>query len=92
MVGFQLYLPPAGKLVLAANYTRGKSDNIGQSIPEGGDPTRTFKQSEYYDANVFVDVTPAVRAAASYQVIRQKYVDFRDERNDRFEIGGLFFF
>jgi len=58
MVGFQLYLPPVCKLVLAANDARGKSDNIGQSIAEGGDPARTFKLSQYYDANVFVDVNP----------------------------------
>jgi hypothetical protein len=92
MVGAQLYLPPETKLVITANYARGKSDNIGQEIPEGGDPARTFKVSEYYDANVFVDVTPAVRLAASYQYIRQRYVDNGWEKNHRGEIAGLFFF
>ncbi|HLZ08261.1 MAG TPA: hypothetical protein VKT80_06730, partial [Chloroflexota bacterium] len=92
MVGAQLYLPPETKLVLTANYARAKSDNIGQDISEGGDPARTFKVSEYYDANVFFDVTPAVRLAASYQYIRQRYVDNGWEKNHRGEIGGLFFF
>ena len=55
MVGVQLYLPPETKLAITANYARGKSDNIGtpREIP------RTFKVSEYYDANVFIDATPA---------------------------------
>jgi hypothetical protein len=92
MVGAQLYLPPETKLTITANYARGKSDNIGQDIPEGGDPARTFKVSEYYDANIFVDVTPAVRLAASYQYIRQRYVDNGWEKNHRGEIAGLFFF
>jgi hypothetical protein len=92
MVGFQLYLPPGGKIVVTGNYTRARSDNIGQDIPEGGDPARTFKVSEYYDANLFFDITSAVRTGASYQLIRQRYVDGGYERNDRVEIGGLFFF
>ncbi|SRR6266545_1706092 len=92
MAGFQLYLPPGGKLVLTGNYTRGKSDNIGQSAPEGGDPSRTFKVAEYYDGNVFVDITAAVRAGASFQYVRQRYVDGGIEQNKRIEVGGLFFF
>ncbi len=92
MVGVQVYLPPETKLAVTANYARGKSDNIGQDIPEGGDPARTFKVSEYYDANVFIDATPAVRFALSYQYIRQRYVDEGWEKNHRGEIGGLFFF
>jgi hypothetical protein len=92
MVGFQLYLPPGGKIVLTGNYTRARSDNIGQDIPEGGDPARTFKVAEYYDANLFFDITPAFRTGGSYQLIRQRYVDGGYERNYRIEIGGLFFF
>ena len=92
MAGFQLYLPPSGKLVLTGNYTRAKSDNIAQSVEEGGDPFRTFKVAEYYDANVFVDFTSAIRAGASLQYTRQRYVDLGMEKNVRVEIGGLFFF
>jgi hypothetical protein len=92
MVGAQLYLPPGGKIVITGNFARAKSDNIGQSIAEGGDPARTFKVSEYYDANIFFDITPSMRTGGSYQLIRQRYVDGGYERNDRVEIGGLFFF
>jgi hypothetical protein len=92
MAGFQLYLPPGGKIVLTGNFARSRSDNIGQDIPEGGDPARTFKVSEYYDANLFFDITPSTRVGGSYQLIRQRYVDGGYERNDRVEIGGLFFF
>jgi hypothetical protein len=92
MIGFQLYLPPGGKIVVTGNFTRARSDNIGQDIPEGGDPTRTFKVAEYYDANLFFDITPSIRTGGSYQVIRQRYVDGGAELNKRVEIGGLFFF
>ncbi len=98
MVGFQLYLPPAGRVVLAGNYTRAESDNVEQSIAEGGDPARTFRIAQYYDANLFVDFTGAIRGGLSYQHTKQTYglsdgsEGAGDEKNDRFEIGGLLFF
>jgi hypothetical protein len=99
MVGFQLYLPPAGKIVLAGNFTRSESSNVEQTIAEGGDPARTFRIAHYYDINLFADFTSAVRGALSFQRTTQTYGtnDWSEgagpnEKNDRFEIGGLFFF
>jgi hypothetical protein len=104
MLGFQLYLPPSGRLVLTGNHTRAKSDNLAltsdvmEQIAQGGDPARTFSSAEYYDANLFFDVTPAVRAALSYQLIKQKFLNAEtssnggNEKNQRVEVGGLFFF
>jgi hypothetical protein len=99
MVGFQLYLPPSGKIVLAGNYTRSESKNVAQSIAEGGDPARTFRIAQYYDVNLFVDFTSAVRGALSFQRTTQTYGlpdgsegAGADEKNNRIEIGGLFFF
>ncbi len=118
MVGFQYYVPPAGKIVLSANYSRSKSDNIvnntclapgqggmpgvaggprqpctlDQMIDLGDDPSRTFVQSDYYDANIFADITPAIRAGVSWQHVQQKFADDGKEKNDRYELSGFFFF
>jgi len=73
MVGFQLYLPPAGKIVLAGNFTRSESSNIAQTIAEGGDRRETFRIAHYYDINLFVDFTGAVRGALSFQRTTQTY-------------------
>ena len=41
--------------------------------------------------NLFVDVTPSVRAAVSYQWVRQKLVDDTTVHNHRVEMTVLFF-
>jgi hypothetical protein len=75
MVGFQYFLPPSGKVILTGNYSRGKSNNIGQSDTEGGDPHRTFRQSDYFDVNVFADLTPSLRLGLSFQRVQQTFTD-----------------
>jgi hypothetical protein len=93
MAGLQYFLPPSGKLILTGNFSASKSTNLAQSVPDGGDPSRTFYKALYYDANVFADVTPAVRMALSYQHIGQTFVaNNGKEKNERFELTGLYFF
>jgi hypothetical protein len=74
MGGVQYFLPIAkGRVILSANYTHSQSPNLVQPIARGGDPARTFNQANYYDVNLFIDWTRAVRTGISYQRIDQRF-------------------
>jgi hypothetical protein len=46
----------------------------------------------YYDANVFVAITPSVQADVSFQVTAEKYADALWATNSRGEIALHYFF
>jgi len=112
MVGLQYYLPVLdGRIVLTGNFTHARSDNL-QQLPggtdftaeksAGGDPTRTFKESAYYDVNLFVAMTRSLKAGLSWQHTEQTFLAtglagteiMKDskEKNDRVQIAGYLFF
>ncbi|HEY4013613.1 MAG TPA: hypothetical protein VGM06_09760 [Polyangiaceae bacterium] len=96
MVGIQYYLPPTGRVILSANYTQAYSQNMGALYPQGGAEimlfSRVAKLLRYADANVFWDVTPAVRVGASFQYTSSEYVDGSTPRNLRWMGQALYFF
>jgi hypothetical protein len=96
MVGLQYYLPPTGRVIFAANYTEAVSNNMASLFPKGGSEifllTRVARRSRYADANVFVDVTPAVRVGASFQYTSTEYVDRASPRNLRWMGQAIYFF
>jgi hypothetical protein len=96
MVGIQYYLPPMGRVILSANFTEAYSDNIANLYPRGGSEiellSRVAKLLRYADANVFWDVTPAVRVGASFQYTTTEYVDGETPRNLRWMGQALYFF
>jgi hypothetical protein len=87
MVGIQYYLPPTGRVIVALNYTQSTSKNIADLYPRGGAEiellSRIGKQSRYADANLFWDVTPAVRVGASFQYTATEYIDGQKPHNLR---------
>ncbi len=96
MVGLQYYLPPTGRVILSANYTQAYSQNMAALFPQGGAEimlfSRVAKLLRYADANVFWDVTPAVRVGTSFQYASSEYVDGATPRNLRFMGQALYFF
>jgi hypothetical protein len=96
MVGVQYYLPPTGRVILSANYTQAYSQNMAALYPQGGAEimlfSRVAKLLRYADANVFWDVTPAVRVGASFQYSTTEYVDGATPRNLRWMGQALYFF
>jgi len=96
MVGVQYYLPPTGRVIVSANFTEAYSKNMAQLYPRGGSEiellSRVAKLSRYADANVFWDVTPAVRVGASFQYTTTEYIDGETPRNLRAMAQGLYFF
>jgi hypothetical protein len=96
MVGAQYYLPPTGRVAVGANFTQGTSDNITDGLT-GGALAGVFKQSQFFEAVVIGDLTPAVRIGAAWQRIAQTRGDDTDTRNvvsknNRLELSVYFFF
>jgi hypothetical protein len=91
MVGAQYFLPPTGRISIGANFTQGKSDNITDGLT-GGALAGVFKQSQYFEAVVIGDLTPAVRIAAAWQRIAQTKGDDAVSKNNRLELAVYFFF
>jgi hypothetical protein len=73
----------------------------------GGDPTRTFKEATYYDANLFMGITDSFKVGLSWQHVEQVFLASANagsmaaqdgtmqdskEHNDRFEVSTFFFF
>ena len=103
VVGFQYYLPVAdGRVWVSANYSQLKSTNIVSLTPEnsrGG----VFYWQQYFDANLYAAVTPAVQMGVSYQFTEQVFGDrpfsstpgtgeHPRSHNHRAELGMRFFF
>jgi hypothetical protein len=96
MAGIQYYLPPAGRVFVSANFTEAYSKNMAQLYPRGGEEiflnTKVARLLRYADANVFFDVTPAVRVGGSFQYTTTEYIDAETARNLRWMAQALYFF
>jgi hypothetical protein len=88
MVGLQYYLPPSGNVFVSANYTDLYSSNIARY----GAGDAVFQRSHYADANVFWDVTPAVRLCGGFMWFFQEYGDGVRAINRRVQFTALYLF
>jgi hypothetical protein len=97
VVGVQYYLPFAdGRVWVSGNYSQLKSTNIVSLTPEnsrGG----VFYWQDYFDANAYAAITPAVQLGISYQYTHQVFGDrpfgaHPESNNHRGELGFRFFF
>jgi hypothetical protein len=75
VAGVQYYLPiDKGRIWVAGIYSRIWSNNIKDLTPApswGG----IFTKMEYFDANVSIDITPAVVLGLSFQSVKQTFGD-----------------
>jgi hypothetical protein len=88
IAGVQYYLPPSGKVFLAANYSHMSSDNAHAFGPA----TRVFDKEDWADGNVFFDITPAVRLGVEFAWTNQTYVDGTEGTNYRAQFSGWLVF
>lgn len=88
MLGLQFYLPPSGRVWLAANYSQMDSDNT----PDLGSATQAFNQLRWADANLFWDATSAVRFGLEYSFFQQSYADGTVAQNHRGWFSALLIF
>jgi hypothetical protein len=86
VVGLEYYL---GRVTLGGNYSEGDSDNMTDLFPKN---KNVFKKSQYADAAVFFDLTPAIRFGVGYQYTKQTFCDDATAQNHRFEALALYWF
>jgi hypothetical protein len=75
VAGAQYYLPIGnGRLWISGIYSRVWSDNIKKLTPQASWGA-IFTKMEYIDANLGVDITPAVALGLSFQTVKQTFAD-----------------
>jgi hypothetical protein len=83
-LGLQYYLPPAGRVIVSANYTEAHSNNMQALFPMGGAEIELLNSivdtSRYADVNLFWDATPEVRLGLSGQYT---YVEYLGPRGNK---------
>ena len=90
LLGAQYYLPGAGNVWVAGNYSRVDFLNYGVILPTSR--SKIFKHSDWFDVNVFWDITPAVRLGGEYARFEQTYVDGVNAYDNRWQISGWYLF
>ncbi|MEI9936057.1 MAG: hypothetical protein WDO69_02415 [Pseudomonadota bacterium] len=91
IVGVQYYLPLAGKVWVSANYSGMKSNNATRYTNAAG-LSKIFDKSYWADANLFCDLTSAVRLGAEYAYFHQTYGDGVVAKNTRLQFSGFYLF
>jgi hypothetical protein len=91
MGGIQYYLPPTGKVWVSANYSHMKSNDIMRFV-DSSQKSKLFDKAEWYDANLFWDVTVAARLGIEYAHIKQTYGDDTTRKNNRVQFSGWLIF
>jgi hypothetical protein len=90
MVGAQYYFPgTGGRFWISGNVSHSSSDNARQFT---GGATKIRSVEDWFDVNLFVDPTPAVRVGAEFANFDDQYVDGAHARNQRGQISGYFLF
>jgi hypothetical protein len=85
--GIQYYLPPSGRVWLAANYGYAKSSNIGSYDLA---PERIVTKYTMWDGVAYVNIVGPVTFAAEFAREEQTYGDGKTATNDRF-MGSLYY-
>jgi hypothetical protein len=89
LFGAQYYLPfTEGTVFLSGNYSHTSSSNAGNFSP----PSSTLDVEDWFDVNLFVDPTPAVRIGLQYANYNDMYFDGRHAINHRADLAGYFVF
>jgi hypothetical protein len=89
LLGAQYYLPGVdGKLWVSGNFSRITSANMHFY----GAATGTQSAEDWFDVNLFVNPTPAVRIGLEYANFNTQYVDGQHAINHRGQLSGFFIF
>ncbi len=92
----QYYLPPSGRVRIAAIYTQAYSKNMHELYPQGGAEiellTYVADRIRYAEANVYFDITPEARVGLAGIYTQTVYLDGEDPYNLRGKLNGWYFF
>ena len=88
IVGLQYYLPTSDNFWINGVYSRATSYNSKLY----GAATSVWLNQQYVEADLFYDLTKAVRLGLGYMYTRQEYVDGAVAENHRVQLSGWFIF
>ena len=86
--GLQYYLPTSTKLFVSANYSHIESSNAS----DFGAASKVWTKEDWADANLFYDLTPAVRLGVEGALFDMTYADGVSAKNYRLQFSGFFMF
>lgn len=90
MLGAQYYFPGAnGKAWISGNYSHMDSSNTGTLFPKS---TKVRSSEDWWDVNLFGDITPAWRLGLEYAQFLDHYIDGNAPTNHRVQLSGFFIF
>ena len=89
MVGAQYYLPGVdGKVWISGNYSHASSSNTYQYFGA----TSALAAEDWFDVNLFVDATAAVRVGAEYANFNDMYIDGQHAIDHRAQLSAFYIF
>jgi hypothetical protein len=89
LIGAQYYFPGVnGKFWVSGNYSHMESANMHFY----GAPTKAYFGEDFFDVNLFVDPTSAVRLGVEYANFDDQYVSGLHTHNNRVQLSGFFIF
>jgi hypothetical protein len=90
LLGAQYYLPGlSGRMWLSGNFSHMESSNTPTLYPKS---TKVRGAEDWWDVNLFGDVTPAFRLGLEYAQFIDHYVDGNSPTNQRVQFSGFFIF
>jgi hypothetical protein len=99
MVGAQYYLPATnGTVWISGNYSHSSSNNLAKYLTPNAKTGLTnilpsvIDCEDWFDVNLFVDPTPAVRIGIEFAEFDTMYFDSHHARNYRGQLSGFFIF
>ena len=93
-VGAEYYLPGLeGKYWVSGNYSHLTSSNAHYYTGAGyAKPTAVISDTDWFDVNLFGDITPAVRLGLEYANFNDQYVDGTHAINHRIQMSAFYIF
>jgi hypothetical protein len=99
LFGGQYYLPGTnGTVWISGNYSHSSSTNLARyltptaSTPLGKILPAIRDAEDWFDANLFVDPTPATRLGVEFATFDDLYFDGHHARNYRGQLSGFFIY
>jgi hypothetical protein len=90
LIGAQYYLPGLdGRLWVSGNFSHMESSNTPKLYASS---TKVRGAEDWWDVNLFGDVTPALRLGLEYAQFIDHYVDGNSPTNQRVQLSGFFIF
>jgi len=83
------YFLPGGNVWLTGNFSQMESGNI---LDYGAPAASVFKKEQFWDVNLFWNVTPAFRLGAEYASFKQTMGDDSTRKNNRAQFSGFYLF